>query len=757
MWLAACVGEEGEGEPSDQELLAQASAVGVTYYDQTKDIIDLYCVTCHYPDSPLAPFSLVNYNEVYAKQSAMIYSLEADSMPAEGSPDLPPAEFNLLLGWLLNGAPSGMGDASPLANAGPDQSVDENLTVILNGSGSVDDLGISSYSWLQISGVPVSLSNTSIVNPQFMSPPVSAVEVLEFELTVTDTAGQTDSDIVQVIVNYLDSFPVANAGANQTVNEGDTVNLDGSSSSDDLGISTFSWTQQSGSTVILSGANTASPNFTAPAINSDETLVFQLTVTDTIGQASSDTVQVEVINDADPVANAGVNQNVIEDDPVTLDGSASSDDLGISTFSWTQQSGSTVTLTGANTATPGFTAPNVPDTSSEILRFELTVIDELGQIDSSTVEIIVNGVSVTDLPPVANAGIDQTADEGEGATLDGSASSDDLGIASYDWQQISGTPVTLSSSTVSNPGFTAPDVLNDEILIFRLTVTDTIGQTSTDEVQVNVLNDDPPIADAGVDQTVNEGDLVSLNGSASSDDKGIVSYDWLQTSGTSVTLSSSNVVNPGFTSPDVLNDEILVFQLTVTDTIGQTSTDEVQVNVLNDDPPIADAGVDQTVNEGSLVNLDGSGSDDVGISSYAWVQISGSNVTISDASIPNPVFTAPAIINTEVLVFQLTVSDTATPAQTSTDTVQVTVNATTAYTYNSDTKTIIDNNCLTACHEPGGSRAISPLRNYSEVIVYGDEIATRVESGNMPKPPNSLTTGEINILLDWIGGGAPEN
>lgn len=755
MLLVACENVDEIGLSSDQELQAKAAADGATYYDQTKAIIDQYCVTCHYPDSPLAPFSLASFQDVYAKQSAMIFALETDTMPTEGSPDLTSDEFNLLLGWLLNGAPSGREDAPPLANAGVDQQVDENVSATLNGSASRDDVGIASYSWTQTLGITVTLNNTALVNPQFTTPSVSATETLEFELTVTDTVGQTDTDRVLVIVNSLDLLPSANAGTNQAVNEGDTVNLDGSASSDDMGISTFSWVQQSGSTVTLTEANTALPSFNAPAITSDEVLVFQLTVTDTVGQTSTDTVQVTVVDDTSPTANAGTNQSVVEASSVNLDGSGSMDNEGAVTYLWTQTFGTNVSLSSSTVVNPGFTAPDV-STGSDTLIFQLVVSDSLGQNDIDTVQVTVSDVAVTDLPPTANAGSDQVVNEGGAVSLDGSASSDDKGILTYAWIQTAGISVSLANGTSQTPSFTAPTVTGLEVLAFELTVTDTIGQTNMDLVQITVNNDQAPLANAGTNQTVKEGDWVLLDGSGSSDDFGITSYSWQQILGTEVTLSDSSVVNPGFTAPDVLNNATLIFQLTVTDTTGQESTGDVQVSVLNDEPPFADAGSDQFGDENTLVNLDGSGStDDVGITSYAWLQVSGTNVTLSNATAVNPSFTTPAVVNTEVLIFQLTVSDTGTPVQTSNDTVQVTVNATTSYTYNSDTKTILDNKCV-SCHRPGGLRSVSPLTNYSEVMVYINDIFTRVELGSMPKPPITLTSAEQAILLDWIGGGAPE-
>ncbi|MBN1907368.1 MAG: hypothetical protein JW927_19980, partial [Deltaproteobacteria bacterium] len=122
----------------------------------------------------------------------------------------------------------------------------------------------------------------------------------------------------------------------------------------------------------------------------------------------------------------------------------------------------------------------------------------------------------------------------------------------------------------------------------------------------------PPVADAGADQTKAEAQLVTLNGSASSDPDGsIVSYQWTQTGGTTVTLSSATAVNPTFTAPNVGQaGATLTFSLKVTDPQGLYSTDTVVINVTwVNVAPTANAGADQTKAEAQLVTLNGSGSD----------------------------------------------------------------------------------------------------------------------------------------------------
>jgi hypothetical protein len=242
-----------------------------------------------------------------------------------------------------------------------------------------------------------------------------------------------------------------------------------------------------------------------------------------------------------------------------------------------------VTLNGANTATPSFTAPNVGPGGTS-LTFELTVTDLGGFEDSDTT--VVN-VSFVNQPPTADANVDQNVDEETTVTLDGSNSFDpDDGIESYRWKQIAGPSVSLSNPQAVQPTFLAPDVGPDGVsCTFELTVTDFGSLQSSDTAIVNVIwLNDPPIANAGVDQTVIEESSVTLDGSYSFDsDDGIASYQWKQVAGPSVTFSDPTDDRPIFEAPSFDNsgDKPLVFELIVTDEGGLQSSDSTNVSVSN--------------------------------------------------------------------------------------------------------------------------------------------------------------------------------
>jgi len=189
----------------------------------------------------------------------------------------------------------------PTADAGPNQNVDEETTVTLDGSNSFDpDDGIESYHWKQLAGPSVSLSDPEAAQPTFLAPDVGPDGVsFTFELTVTDVGGLQASDTTIVNVIWLNDPPTANAGADQTVLEKSTVTLDGSNSFDpDDGIESYRWKQLAGRSVTFSDPTSAQPTFQAPSFDDsgDQLLIFELIVKDNGGLQSSDSTSVSVSN-----------------------------------------------------------------------------------------------------------------------------------------------------------------------------------------------------------------------------------------------------------------------------------------------------------------------------------------------------------------------------------------------------------------------------------------------------------------------------
>jgi uncharacterized repeat protein (TIGR01451 family) len=277
----------------------------------------------------------------------------------------------------------------------------------------------------------------------------------------------------------------------------------------------------------------------------------------------------------------------------------------------------------------------------------------------------------------ADAGPDRTVNEGEPVTLDGSSSV----AAAYEWTQLAGAVrVALAGADTRTATFTAPVLpggLGSTVLTFQLVSGDG-AVTTSDTVNVTVKNvNHPPVPDPGHSRTVNEGSLVSLNGSRSYDPDGdpLVSYEWRQTSGLPVTLVGGNTATATFIAPflpgGVSAGETFTFTLTVSDGELSRTSAEVAVTVEQvDHAPTAAAGDPQTVPVNGRVTLAGRGSDPDGDAiAFAWRQTAGPAVTLSDSRTAAPAFTAPSTPGQ--LVFELVTSDGRLTSEASSTTVSV--------------------------------------------------------------------------------------
>ncbi len=560
----------------------------------------------------------------------------------------------------------------PLADAGYDQTVFEDASVSLNGLNSFSfDMSTISYQWSQVSGAPVSIIGSNTAIPYFTAPQVAAAgDILTFQLVVSDGSVESDPAFVYITIQNVNRPPIANAGGGQSVPQNSLVTLNGSASIDpDADPLTYSWTQTFGPAVTLNGATTAYPTFVSPLVGlSGATLKFTLTVSDGALSNTSSEVNIIVNNpDRAPIANAGgaggLPMVTAERAMVYLNGSGSSDPDGdLISFSWTQISGPPVLLFLGNTANPYFVAPEVTSAGAP-LTFQLVVSDGILQSSPATIDVQIYNVNRV---PLANAGANQTSEERALVNLDGSASTDPDGDSlDYLWTQISGPSVVLSLNNVANPNFTAPEVgPAGATLGFMLTVSD--GALSANSIPIYISVTDvnrAPIADAGVDQTVNMQTLVTLNGSGTLDlDGDLINYQWTQVSGPAVVLNLADPIHPTFLAPKVaLDGSIVTFSLVASD--GKLSSDPayVNVNIKNvNHAPVASAGINQIVSAGTNVVLDAVDSydPDGDVITFLWAQVSGPLATIVGPTTMNPNFIAPNVpIGGSDLTFKVTISD----------------------------------------------------------------------------------------------------
>jgi exo-beta-1,3-glucanase (GH17 family) len=96
--------------------------------------------------------------------------------------------------------------------------------------------------------------------------------------------------------------PIVDAGGDQTIQVGEKVELNANLRSSSAAIVSYSWTQVSGQTVATQGAKSKTLSFTAPAVNKETELVFEVAVVDADGLKASSQTRVTVSLEADKIS-----------------------------------------------------------------------------------------------------------------------------------------------------------------------------------------------------------------------------------------------------------------------------------------------------------------------------------------------------------------------------------------------------------------------------------------------------------------------
>lgn len=509
---------------------------------------------------------------------------------------------------------------APVANAGPDQSVEGGWTVVLDGSGSYDPDGKElSYTWTQGSGPDVTGGAGELTGqkPSFTAP--AQASAIVFDLRVSDGVDTSLPDRVQIFVSVTppqDTTPptvVSTDPADHAtgVDRGTTVRATFSESIDASSATGQTFTLEGSGPV--SGAVSASGSTIlfspSSALQGDATYTATITtgVRDLAGNAMAQSYSWTFTTAGQaPVANAGPDQTVGFGDAVNLDGSQSFDPDGHSiTYRWSQTAGPDVTG-GSGTftgATPSFTAPSANTT----IGFDLVVNDGTSSSAPDAVRILVSG---DDVPPtVAQAQpADHATNVDRGTTVRATFSEAiDASSATTQTFTLAGTgPV---AGTVSVTGSTATftpssPLAADQTFTATLTtgIRDLAGNPMAQPYTWSFTTGGQlPVANAGADQTVSPGAAVTLDGTQSLDPDGqSLTYLWTQTSGVDVTGGSGTFTGatPAFTAP--ASPAVLTFSLVVNDGTSNSPPDAVRITVRSDQAIIYASPTGSDANPGTI-------------------------------------------------------------------------------------------------------------------------------------------------------------
>lgn len=245
---------------------------------------------------------------------------------------------------------------------------------------------------------------------------------------------------------------------------------------------------------------------------------------------------------------------------------------------------------------------NIPEFDGCVIRIQFlfdTLDGALNRYEGWYVDdVTVRGkivVPPVNQPPVAVAGPDRTVADAdgngaEGVTLDGSGSYDPDGtIVSFEWREGetllgSGMTITHNFSVAGSPHKVT------------LKVTDDKGETASDELIITVRSNQPPVAEAGPNQSVSPGGTVTFDASGSYDPDGIiVSYDWNFGDGTA--HGSGKSVPHVYSAPGNYT-----VTLTVTDNGGLSGVDTSLVTVSGKTLHVGDISMSlKNVKQGSII------------------------------------------------------------------------------------------------------------------------------------------------------------
>jgi hypothetical protein len=425
--------------------------------------------------------------------------------------------------------------------------------------------------------------------------------------------------------------PLAAPIASQTVVVGQQVLLDGSASSDADGDSlTYTWTlaqKPGGSNVALEDADKSIARLT-PDVAGD--YIVTLVVFD--GKVSSAATSAKITArpaqaNRPPIANAGVDRQVATNTLVTLDGTGSSDpDNDPLTYTWSLEirpPGSSAQLNSATTSSPSFT-PDLPG------RYEARLIVRDGKLNSTPDTVVITAIepAPNNNAPVARVGADQMVDVGQTAMLSSQGSSDPDGDPlTFIWTLTSrpnGSRAFLSANNVPSPTI-VPDVAG----IYRISLVVSDGQLSSNQVTTTVTARAPnmaPTADAGLNRSVVTGEVVQLDGRASSDPENqTLNYTWALTSkpaGSNAALSSTSTATPTFT-PDRDGDYIV--SLVVSD--GQLSSPAVTITITAVTPCLIISEYLEGSSNNKALEIYNCSSSPIDLSGYALCLVANANTT----------------------------------------------------------------------------------------------------------------------------------
>jgi subtilisin-like proprotein convertase family protein len=474
----------------------------------------------------------------------------------------------------------------PVANAGLDQQVDEMIPVTLDGSQSYDlDGDDLTFNWDQTGGPEVILSDASTMQPTFMAPDIDGQISLTFSLRVSDGQFMSEADTVQITVIANSNWDVEITSSDTPIAVPDTseiasvINVSESRPITSfeievaithtyIGDLVISIMAPSGEEIVLQRNEGGSTNdlheiyqiFDFNDLNpaGDWTLRIQ-----DIWGGDSGTLDFWVLRmDVDPDGHNGLEPGdliVTEVMPNPQSGSGDPENEWFEILNTTNQDINLLGVQFSDSEATYTVDQDITITAGEYLVFAHSAASDLGFDPDG----FYGSVNIF----LANSGDQVMIIAPNGTEID-----------RVDWSQ-SGMPSIVAGISIEREA-NLSGWCRSQAAAFNAA-----GEKGTPQAASSCAGsgNQAPVAEAGSDQSVQSGEDVILDGSQSYDpDNDLISYEWIQTLGTPVTLFDADTEHPSFTAPTVSVLETLTFSLVVSDDQFVSEADTVDITVQAD-------------------------------------------------------------------------------------------------------------------------------------------------------------------------------